>query len=126
MITLKDISTRELLAARNSLAYYDEYGTTNHTHKFFRIGKGDTCECVEVTDEELYAELNTREHIPNKKDAKTLRRLQAQTGLSVEEVYAKHSDEFYPNNRRKVSKKEYLHWVKVYGKQIAEQRYVIK
>ena len=129
MITVKDISTRELAQAFKSRhAHYDrdDENDLDDVFMFRRIVTGGVVETVTATHSEVRAELNTREHIPNKKHSKKLRQLQAQTGLSKEEIYAKHGAEFFKMNRHPVPKKQYEWIVKVYGTEYATRRYVIK
>ena len=130
MLTISEITTRELVAAIRSERYTDWYEDpsrrSDQEFEFSRVRPGKSIETLWVTRTELRNELATREHIPTKKDAKTLRRLQAQTGLSKDEIYARHGAEFYPKNRIAVTKERYIHIVEIYGKTMAAKRYVIK
>ena len=47
---------------------------------------GENSGCV-VTNEQVKAEMSTRPHVPNKNEAKALRRIMSQTGMTSEEVY---------------------------------------
>lgn len=72
---LKALSTRELLVylsqTQKFVGYYDVFG--------------DHSGCV-VTRQQVKDELSTRPHIPNKPEAKALRRIMAQTGMSEADV----------------------------------------
>jgi len=76
-VHLKACDTRTLLFYRDqALKFKGQYDILdNHS------------ECV-VTHEQIKAELATRPHIPNKNEAKALRRIMAQTHLSEEQVRA--------------------------------------
>jgi len=90
---IKLISTRELLDARHRPIQYEEHWTKEMgepKHRFPRLGKGGVGECVEVTTEEIYAELALREHVPNKHEGAILRRMQSETGLSKDQVMVKY------------------------------------
>jgi len=129
MITIHDITTRELTKAFKTREHhygYDDDDRLPTEFTFYRIVAGGVEESVTATHAEIRAVLSTREHIPNKKDAKTLRRLQAQTSLSKEEIYAKHGAEFYPKNRTKVTQERYTWLAKMYSPEYAARRYVIK
>lgn len=68
--------TRQLLDLRNACHKFNGY---------YDISDGGNC-CVEL--QQVLDELNTREHIPGKKEAKLLRRLMAQNHLTAEQVRA--------------------------------------
>lgn len=71
---LKNKHTRELLSLRDAC------------HKFNgHYDISDGCNCF-ITLEQVRAELNTREHIPAKKEAKLLRRLMSQHKMTAEQV----------------------------------------
>jgi ribosomal protein L35 len=76
-VHLKACDTRTLLFYRDqTLKFHGQYDILdNHS------------QCV-VTHEQVKAELATRPHIPNKNEAKALRRIMAQTHLSEAEVRA--------------------------------------
>lgn len=109
--TLKDFTTRELLqAARNERAHghrFDvEHGHAEDTVLVgTRLTKGNVPVAVYCKMQELLDELNTRPHVTGKREAKVLRRLQAQTGQSEEWLRAHPRfgqelvDAQYPNRR---------------------------
>ncbi len=92
-VTLKQLSTRELLEARREARFAKVYdgdrlksagGFMKRAYVAGRLVKGGTIEGVFATEDELQAELATRSHVPNKSEGKLLRRLMAQTGQSAD------------------------------------------
>lgn len=81
---VKEVNTRELLSWRNrvnrliskGIAYPDNWYADAHDRPdgFDHYDPVNLHSCLEIIKEEL----STREHIPNKKEAKELRRLKAQ------------------------------------------------
>jgi hypothetical protein len=85
MLTVKDMTTRELLsAAKGARAYYA--GNVDEGDYFIgqRFVKGGDMAICRATFAEIVSELNTRPHLPSKREGKTIRRLRAQTGQSEE------------------------------------------
>lgn len=80
MITIKDISTRELLDI--NLRTYHPDGEAIIVAS--RLVAGGQVENVYATIDEIRRELANRPHVCGKKEAKTIRRLKAQTGQSEE------------------------------------------
>jgi hypothetical protein len=74
---LKGVNTRALLELRNDCHKFHGYCDVldNHSH------------CV-VTTQQVLDELNTREHIPCKQEAKLLRRLMSQNKMTEKQVRA--------------------------------------
>jgi len=72
---IKATDTRTLLAYRDACCKFGGY--------YQIVDHGPA-----VHIENVKAELATREHIPNKLEAKALRRIMAQTGLTKEQVWA--------------------------------------
>lgn len=118
-ISLKTISTRELLAARRSVRWDSEYdvdrvkagGFTKRAFVASRPVKGGECQGVSATIDELLAELETRPHLPGRSEGKLLRRLMAQTGWTADQLRAhpKFGEQLADNqhpNRRVISKSE--------------------
>lgn len=111
MITIKDISTRELLIAlriSSQSCCYDFETVMDSEHKILvgsRLTTGGNYQTVYATKKDILDELSTRPHISNKKESKVIRRLMAKTGHS-EEWLRQHSkygqeiaDAQYPNRR---------------------------
>lgn len=104
MLTLKDLSTRELMSVRKNTHGWDWPGDEP-----FAVGQrvvaGGAVEVVTATLGQVLDELNTRPHVPSKKEAKVIRRLRAQTGQSEEwlRAHAKYGQEIadaqWPNRR---------------------------
>ena len=73
---LKRQHTKQLLSLRNAChMFHGSYGVIDSNHGY-------------VTLQQVLDELNTREHIPNKKESKLLRRLMSQNRMSAEQVKA--------------------------------------
>ena len=113
MITLKDLSTPEVLRALREARLFccDQDGRGPGPTTVFvgsRLIEGGASQGVHATEAELEAELRTRPHIPKGKEAKILRRLMSQTGWTEAELRANRkygeilADAQSPN-RRKVS-----------------------
>lgn len=90
-LTLSDLSTRELLnAIRASRSYhrpwFDEDPEDERVYVGHRALKGGDVRSVYATHDEIRAALRLREHVPTKKEGKTLRRLRAQTGMSADQL----------------------------------------
>lgn len=110
-LTLRDLTTRELLNAVKGNHWplweyesgYREVGDPIFVGK--RYVAGGSIEEVYARPHEILSALNTREHIPGKREAKVIRRLRAETGMSVEELRAhpKYGQELvdaqFPNRR---------------------------
>lgn len=129
MITLGDISTRELVAAmRTDGNRYCSDGEWDIeiSFSFKRMRLGGIEETVRASREEIRAELNGREHVPNKKQAATLRKICAEKGCSKEEAWSKYGSVFFLKDRQVVTKEYYKTIVRYYGKQSAAKRFVIK
>jgi uncharacterized short protein YbdD (DUF466 family) len=129
-ITLKDISTRELLRARRDARYGSEYGGdrlkqagdfTKRETIAFRLVKGGESQSAVATMDELLAELATRPHIPSRSEGKLLRRLMAQTGQSADwlRAHPKYgemlADHQHPN-RRRITKEQAARFAKPHFK----------
>lgn len=129
-VTLKDISTRELMRALKGLHVLNE-GDPEDPLKFAgrferrqrianRLVKGGDSEACMATESELIAELNTRPHIPGRAEGKVLRRLMAQTGWTADQLRAhpkfgeELADAQYPN-RRHIPQSWAANYQKVYG-----------
>jgi hypothetical protein len=110
-LTLHDLTTRELLNAVKGNYWplweyesgYREVGQPIFVGK--RYVAGGNIEEVHARPHEILAVLNTREHVPGKREAKVIRRLRAETGMSTEELraHSKYGQELvdaqFPNRR---------------------------
>jgi hypothetical protein len=120
MLTTSDMTTRELMkAAQNARSYPAwEDGATYHVGTRLLKG-GVVCSCFATLDE-IIATLNTRPHVPSKREAKTIRRLRAQTGqteawLRAHPTYGQEiADAQFPD-RRTISQREADQIAKYYG-----------
>lgn len=116
--TIKDMTTKELLAALESCRGHDEINPT------VRVGQRAVADgimaVVNATEDEIRFELSGRPHVPSKKEAKVIRQLKAQTHQSEEwlrahpKYWQKIMDACYPN-RRVVDQQTYTKMVKRYG-----------
>lgn len=103
MVTIADMSTKELLSALRSVYHYDEDDEVIYVGK--RLGAGGVELHFRASVQDIRNELNSRPHVPNQKEGKVLRRIRAQTGLSEEQIRAipKYQEELmdacYPNRR---------------------------
>ena len=120
---LSDMSTEELLNALRVYPY-EYYEPDDVPHKIYvgsRLVKGG--ERVEVwgTRSEIRGALVGREHVPNRKEGKLLRRLRAQTGMTEEQLRAHPRfgqqlvDVQQSVPRQVISKKQAPWYQKVYG-----------
>jgi hypothetical protein len=85
MITIQDLTTRELLQARDT--YRNRYYTDEDEDQLLigkRLVEGGNEEHVVGTMADIMAELNRRPHVSTKMEAKLIRRLRAQTGQTEE------------------------------------------
>jgi hypothetical protein len=76
-VLLKEISTRELLADYRARFYADSDGMVHLSRMIkggFRVGHS-------YTPEEIKAELNSRPHVPNKREARGLRLKKIRKGV---------------------------------------------
>ena len=92
MKTLADISTREMLDAQRTMRWFawkndDEF-------EFTRLGPGGIYDNVVATAVQIKEELAKREHVDNKPNAKLLRRLCAQHGITPEEARKQFASQF--------------------------------
>jgi hypothetical protein len=133
VITIKDMSTPELLAALRDVKVmpndWDSDAKRPVPRKVFvgsRKVPGGTAEyplyeSVHALVGEIEAELATRPHVPGKVEGKLLRRLMAQTGWTEEALRAhprygeQLADAQHPN-RRKISRTEAKRLVPVIGR----------
>lgn len=107
MLTLKDFSTRELLVKRMYIFKEGEYKI-----ELEKCVSGGTMEKLYVTFDELFEELNQREHVPSKKEGKILRRLMATHGISAEEARKQFPSEFQDKSRIVLTKEKYVELLK--------------
>lgn len=124
MITIANISTRELLKKKNEFFDYD-FLEKDQFHTFERVVKNGIIERIEVSHAQLLEELNTREHIPGKKEASLIRRLSAKFKLTAKELREKFPEKFFPSNREKISKVEYTYLANRLFKKSMTERFVI-
>ena len=138
MITIKDISTRELLASISSKRYDD---ITNSEEKIFvgsRLVPGGTAEMplsetVYATRYEIKKELALRPHVGGKAEGKLIRKLMAQTGQSEEWLrsHPKYGQEIFEaancngKARTTISKKQYNSNEAFYGKEFMSRHHKI-
>ena len=115
MITIKDITTKELLI---SLRAFPDWSSED-CEKYrvgCRLAKGGISQAVYATREEILDELALRPHVPGKIESKVIRRLMSKTGQSEQWLrnHPKYGQEIanaqYPN-RKVVSAK----WAKEFG-----------
>lgn len=120
--TIQNLSTRELLAAFRQLRIEgrgDGGGRTAVVGS--RIHTGGVVGGVSCTEDELLAEIAIRPHVPGKQEGRVIRRLQAQTGWTVEELRAhtrfgmEIADAQYPN-RTEISPAHAQRYAAHYGK----------
>lgn len=104
MVTLSDMSTRELIRALRSADWFD----ADHDHETYvgkRLVAGGIEQRVFGKLSDVRDELAKRPHVPNKQEGRIIRRIQSQTGMSVEEIRRtpKYQDELidatHPNRR---------------------------
>ena len=127
--TIKDMTTKELLNAKTSLApgeFRDGDGHLRGTDLVaigHRVVSGGKVVEVKATRAEIINELNTRPHVPSKKEAQVIRQLKAQTHQSEEwlrahpKYWQKIVDVSYPN-RRAVTKQEYEKLARQHGNDV--------
>lgn len=112
MITIKDISTKELLRTmrrRVCSQYHYEYPNFIQSGEKLLVGcrltTGGISQAVYSTRKELLGELATRPHVPSKAESKVIRRLMSKTGQSEEWLrqHHKYGQEIvgaqYPNRK---------------------------
>lgn len=110
MITIKDISTKELLwALRVRSQYQYEYPDFIQSGEKLLVGcrltTGGISQAVYSNRKELLDELATRPHVPSKAKSKVIRRLMSKTGQSEEWLRQHHKygqeivDAQLPNRR---------------------------
>ena len=104
MATLSDMTTRELIRALRGFDWFDvEHNPEVYVGK--RLITGGIEQRVHGTLSDVRDELTNHPHVPNKREGQIIRRIQSQTGLSVEEIRRtpKYQDELtdanYPNRR---------------------------
>lgn len=95
IVTLKQISTRELIRALRSTyqARLFKQSQESEDEEVFvatRFVKGGVEVGVFATHAQIREELKTRPHIPSKKEGKVLRRLKHKTGMTYDQL-RKHS-----------------------------------
>jgi hypothetical protein len=126
-ITIKDISTRELLDIRLNQYYPDGEVILVAS----RLGKGGEVHNVYATLDEIRRELSNRPHVCGKKEGKLIRRLKAQTGQSEEWIRAHPRygqdivDAQQTTPRRVVTKERFDVIATWYSKDVAEKHYKI-
>jgi hypothetical protein len=125
IITLYDMSTRELLKALRSVPYerYDRY--EDDEIEKIRVGSrilpGGEQVSVWATRSEIKGALVGREHVPSKKEGKLLRQLKAKTGMTEAQLRAhpKFGQELVDvqlsQPRRIISKEEAIWYRQVFG-----------
>ena len=124
--TIQDLSTRELLSAFRALRIEGRagWGPNTGADTFVagsRLHTGGVVGGVSCTEDELVAELALRPHVLSKQEGRVIRRLQAQTGWTVEQLRAhprfgmEIADAQYPN-RKEVSQAFAAHNAAHYGK----------
>jgi len=124
--TIQNLSTRELLSAFRALRIEGRAGWGPNTGADTvvvgsRLHPGGVLGGVSCTEDELVAEIALREHVPSKQEGRVLRRLQAQTGWTVEELRAhprfgmEIADAQYPN-RQQISPVHAERYAALYGK----------
>lgn len=105
MITLSDMSTRELIRALRGFDWFDDDDHDSEVYVGKRWVAGGIEQRVFGKLSDVRDELAKRPHIPSRQEGRIIRRIQAQTGLSVEEIrrIPKYQDELadanYPNRR---------------------------
>ena len=122
--TLQDMTAKELLNARNQARDYEYHDDTLITvgHRAITGGERVT---VEATLGDILRELNTRPHVPSKKEATVLRQLKAKTKQSEEWLRAhptysqQLADACYPN-RRVVSEDYYKRLARAIGPDVTK------
>jgi len=124
--TIQDLSTRELLSAFRALRIEGRSGCGPNTGADTvvvgsRLHPGGVVGGVSCTEDELLAEIALRPHVPSKQEGRVIRRLQAQTGWTAEELRAhtrfgmEIADAQYPN-RQEVSPEFAERNADLYGK----------
>lgn len=138
MITIKDISTQELLTSISGKRYNDITNDEEEIFVGFRLVPGGTVEMpmsesVYATRTEIKAELALRPHVSNKAEGKLIRKLMAQTGQSEEwlRAHPRYGQEIFEigncngKKRKTISKESYVEASKYYTKPSMEYRYKI-
>lgn len=103
--TLQDMTTKELINARDRNHGYNYQGDDEKLVIGHRFVTGGAQVTVEATLIEILRELDTRPHVPSKKEATVLRQLKAKTKQSEEWLRAhptygqQLADACYPNRR---------------------------
>ena len=126
-LTIRDMSTRELV---NALRGYD-YFTVEHTDPVY-VGTRVTTNgpvAVYATLSEIKGVLATRPHLNSKREGKLIRRLMSATGqpeqwLRAHPTYGKMIGDVSHPQRRPIPKEEYVRLKRILGKYVDEQ-YVI-
>jgi hypothetical protein len=121
MITLQDMSTRELIAAAQPPYYPCD--DTNPVLVGTRLLPGGVPQEVYATLDELTEELKKRPHVSSKLEAKTIRRLRSQTGQTEEwlRAHPKYGQEIADAqnpNRRPVTADWAKRMMPLYGEKI--------
>lgn len=115
-VTLKQISTRELIRALRPKDWYDwEFNEEDKKQVFVatRLVKGGIPVGVFATRSQIREELKTRPHIPSKKEGKVLRRLKHQTGMTYDQLrkHSKYGQEIFDSQlsykRREIGDEPY-------------------
>ncbi len=125
--TLQDVPTRFLLTAlRTHIPWYSSLEEDTDRELHFVHSRpapgGQGFDAVYATRLQLKCELATRPHVPSKREGQAIRRLQAQTGWSVEDLRAhprygmEITDAQFPN-RRVVTAEFAARMSKYYGDQ---------
>lgn len=90
-LSISDFTTRELKRAlrSNYSGYWEEYEDSSKPRELW-VGQrflpgGQLCGFY-ATEESIRFALSKREHVPAKKEGKTIRRLMAQTGMTADEL----------------------------------------
>lgn len=134
MFTLQDMTTRELLNARNLTRgrYRDDDEDDDEEHVLVgtRRAPGGIEFSVTATRDEIRDALHSREHVPSKVEATVIRRLKAKTKQSEEwlRAHPKYGQEIANagnSTRQVVSSGRYQRLTKIYGKQLTAKQYKI-
>lgn len=123
MLTLGDMSTRELLNAlrEHPHDYYDPNGEPAQILVGSRRLPGGQFASVWATRDEIKGALVGREHVPSKKEGKLLRQLKAKTGMTEAQLRVSPKlgqelvDVQLSQPRRIINKEEAIWYRQVFG-----------
>ncbi len=129
MFTIHDLTTRELLNAREA-ARHCSHREDDRVFVGARTAPGGQTYNVWASYDEIVYALSCREHVPSKKEAQVIRQLKAKTKQSEEwlRAHPKYGQEIADActpDREVVSVQRYQKMVSLMGKQTAAERYKI-